>query len=227
MTSGLNARDVTVDVDDARLDGMLRVPRTPSGLVVFAHGSGSSRFSSRNQYVAGVLNDAGMATLLFDLLTADENRVDERTREYRFDIELLARRLAGSIDWLDRQRDVARLPIGLFGASTGAAAALIAAAERPDNVAAVVSRGGRPDLAERALAFVRAPTLLIVGSLDGVVIDMNRSAAAQLTCPHHLHIVPGATHLFEEPGKLEEVARLARDWFAEHFAAFAARGARS
>ena len=227
MTSGLNARDVTVDVDDARLDGMLRVPRTPSGLVVFAHGSGSSRFSSRNQYVAGVLNDAGMATLLFDLLTADENRVDERTREYRFDIELLARRLAGSIDWLDRQRDVARLPIGLFGASTGAAAALIAAAERPDNVAAVVSRGGRPDLAERALAFVRAPTLLIVGSLDGVVIDMNRSAAAQLTCPHHLQIVPGATHLFEEPGKLEEVARLARDWFAEHFAAFAARGARS
>jgi putative phosphoribosyl transferase len=227
MTTGSTNVDVTVQVDDAALDGMLHVPDAPLGLVVFAHGSGSSRFSSRNRFVARVLNDAGMATLLFDLLTADENRVDEQTREYRFDIELLARRLAGTVDWLAARRDVARLPIGLFGASTGAAAALIAAAERPDQVAAVVSRGGRPDLAERALARVRAPTLLIVGSLDGVVIDMNRSAAAALTCAHRVQIVRGATHLFEEPGKLEQVADLARDWFGEHFAAFGARDARS
>ena len=227
MTAGSTNVDVTVQLDDAALDGMLHVPDAALGLVVFAHGSGSSRFSSRNRFVARVLNDAGMATLLFDLLTADENRIDEQTREYRFDIELLARRLAGTIDWLAAQRDVARLPIGLFGASTGAAAALIAAAERPDQVAAVVSRGGRPDLAERALARVQAPTLLIVGSLDGVVIDMNRSAAAALTCAHRVQIVRGATHLFEEPGKLEQVADLARDWFREHFAAFAARAARS
>jgi putative phosphoribosyl transferase len=227
MTTGSTNVDVTVQLDDAALDGMLHVPDAALGLVVFAHGSGSSRFSSRNRFVARVLNDAGMATLLFDLLTADENRVDEQTREYRFDIELLARRLAGTVDWLAARRDVARLPIGLFGASTGAAAALIAAAERPDQVAAVVSRGGRPDLAERALARVRAPTLLIVGSLDGVVIDMNRSAAAALTCAHRVQIVRGATHLFEEPGKLEQVADLARDWFGEHFAAFGARDARS
>jgi putative phosphoribosyl transferase len=227
MTTGSTNVDVTVQVDDAALDGMLHVPDAALGLVVFAHGSGSSRFSSRNRFVARVLNDAGMATLLFDLLTADENRVDEQTREYRFDIELLARRLAGTVDWLAARRDVARLPIGLFGASTGAAAALIAAAERPDQVAAVVSRGGRPDLAERALARVRAPTLLIVGSLDGVVIDMNRSAAAALTCAHRVQIVRGATHLFEEPGKLEQVADLARDWFREHFVAFGARDARS
>jgi putative phosphoribosyl transferase len=227
MTTGSTNVDVTVQLDDAALDGMLHVPDAALGLVVFAHGSGSSRFSSRNRFVARVLNDAGMATLLFDLLTADENRVDEQTREYRFDIELLARRLAGTVDWLAARRDVARLPIGLFGASTGAAAALIAAAERPDQVAAVVSRGGRPDLAERALARVRAPTLLIVGSLDGVVIDMNRSAAAALTCAHRVQIVRGATHLFEEPGKLEQVADLARDWFGEHFAAFGARDTRS
>ena len=227
MTTRPTSVDVTVQVDDAALDGILHVPDAPLGLVVFAHGSGSSRFSSRNRFVARVLNDGGMATLLFDLLTADESRVDEQTREYRFDIELLARRLAGTVDWLAVRRDVARLPIGLFGASTGAAAALIAAAERSDQVAAVVSRGGRPDLAERALARVRAPTLLIVGSLDGVVIDMNRSAAAALTCAHRVQIVRGATHLFEEPGKLEQVADLARDWFGEHFAAFGARAARS
>ena len=226
MATRMTGRDVTVAAGDAALDGMLHVPGAPCGLVVFAHGSGSSRFSSRNQFVARVLHDAGIATLLFDLLTADESRVDERTREYRFDIELLARRLVGSIDWLRLQRDVEPLPIGLFGASTGAAAALIAAAERPESVAAVVSRGGRPDLAERALARVRAPTLLIVGSLDGEVIDMNRSAAALLTCVHRVQIVRGATHLFEEPGKLEEVADLARDWFVEQFAAFAARGDR-
>ena len=159
-------------------------------------------------------------------MTADENRVDERTREFRFDIELLARRLTGTLDWLGRRPDVGQLPIGLFGASTGAAAALIAAAERPAQIAAVVSRGGRPDLAERALPRVCAPTLLIVGSLDGVVIDMNRSAAARLTCPRRVQIVAGATHLFEEPGKLEQVAELARDWFAAHFAAFAAPGTR-
>jgi putative phosphoribosyl transferase len=221
MAPVVTAQDVTVVVEDAQLDGVLQMPDAARGLVVFAHGSGSSRFSSRNRFVARVLNDAGMGTLLFDLLTADENRVDERTREFRFDIELLARRLAGTTDWLGRRPDVVQLPIGLFGASTGAAAALIAAAERPAQIAAVVSRGGRPDLAERALSRVRAPTLLIVGSLDGVVIDMNRSAAAQLTCPHRVQIVAGATHLFEEPGKLEEAAELARNWFAGHFAAFA------
>jgi pimeloyl-ACP methyl ester carboxylesterase len=218
----LPRKDVTVLAHGVQLEGMLQVPTASRGLVVFAHGSGSSRFSSRNQFVAGVLNEAGIATLLFDLLTADENRIDERTREFRFDIELLARRLAGTLDWIAQQRGIGDLPVGLFGASTGAAGALIAAAERPERVAAVVSRGGRPDLAERALTRVRAPTLLIVGSLDGVVIDMNRSAAARLTCVCRVEIVAGATHLFEEPGKLEEVAALARDWFFDHLAAVVA-----
>jgi pimeloyl-ACP methyl ester carboxylesterase len=218
----LSSKDVTIPASGVSLDGMLRVPAAARGLVVFAHGSGSSRFSSRNQFVAGVLNAAGMATLLFDLLTAAESRIDERTREFRFDIELLARRLTASLDWIAQQRGIAELPAGLFGASTGAAGALIAAAERPARVAAVVSRGGRPDLAERVLSRVRAPTLLIVGSLDDVVIDMNRAAAAQLTCVCRVEIVAGATHLFEEPGKLDEVAALARDWFARHFAAVAA-----
>jgi dienelactone hydrolase len=192
--------------------------------VLFAHGSGSSRFSPRNRFVADFLNEGGLATLLLDLLTAEESEIDERTGALRFDIGLLSGRLIGAVDWLGARPDTRDLRIGIFGASTGAAAALNAAAERPAQVAAVVSRGGRPDLAMAALPRVRAPTLLIVGGLDGPVIGMNRSAAAQLACEHQLEIVPGATHLFEEPGKLEEVARLARDWFQRHLGG-AGRGA--
>jgi pimeloyl-ACP methyl ester carboxylesterase len=209
-------KDVTVLAHGVQLEGMLQVPTSPRGLVVFAHGSGSSRFSSRNQFVAGVLNEVGIATLLFDLLTADENRIDERTREFRFDIELLARRLAGTLDWIAQQRAIADLPVGLFGASTGAAGALIAAAERPERVAAVVSRGGRPDLAAEHLPRVAAPTLLIVGGDDSAVLQLNREALAALRCEKRLEIVPHATHLFEEPGALEQVAALAAQWFALH-----------
>ncbi len=198
------------------LPGDLALPPAAGGLVVFAHGSGSSRFSRRNRYVAGTLNERGLATLLFDLLTAPEHAVDQVTREHRFDIELLTRRLVGTVDWLARHGDLAALPLGLFGASTGAAAALGAAARRPDRVAAVVSRGGRPDLAQPWLGQVAAPTLLIVGGLDAQVIALNRQAAARLTAPHRLEIVPGATHLFEEPGTLEAVARLAGAWFIRH-----------
>jgi pimeloyl-ACP methyl ester carboxylesterase len=211
--------DVTVRAADAALEGTLALPQQAPGIVVFAHGSGSSRFSPRNQYVSGFLNEGGLGTLLFDLLTAEEHEVDELTRELRFDIELLSRRLAAAVDWLAGRAETRDLPVGLFGASTGAAAALIAAAERPERVGAVVSRGGRPDLAIPALARVRAPTLLIVGGRDGPVIGMNREAAAHLRAEHRIEIVPGATHLFEEPGKLEEVARLARDWFQRHLAA--------
>jgi pimeloyl-ACP methyl ester carboxylesterase len=181
-----------------------------------AHGSGSSRFSSRNRYVAGILNDGGLATLLFDLLTDEENKIDIYTRELRFDIDLLSRRMVATLDWLGGETAVNELPIGLFGASTGAAAALNAAAERPARVAAVVSRGGRPDLAMAALPKVQSPTLLIVGGLDFQVIEMNRAAEAALNAPCQVEIVEGATHLFEEPGTLEQVAVLARDWFLEH-----------
>jgi putative phosphoribosyl transferase len=208
--------EVAVRSDRATLDGTLALPSNAPGIVLFAHGSGSSRFSSRNRYVAGVLNRGGLATLLFDLLTAEEHRIDEWTRELRFDIDLLTKRLVGAVDWLEACVDVADLPVGLFGASTGAAAALRAAALRPERVAAVVSRGGRPDLAMNELPRVRAPTLLVVGGDDGPVIGMNREAAAHLACEHRLEIVPGATHLFEEPGKLERVAELARDWFLRH-----------
>jgi dienelactone hydrolase len=193
-------------------------------VVLFAHGSGSSRFSPRNRFVATFLNQGALGTLLLDLLTAEEQEIDERSGALRFDIDLLSRRLIGVVDWVSTHPDMLHLPIGLFGASTGAAAALNAAADRRQRVAAVVSRGGRPDLAMAALPAVRAPTLLIVGGLDGVVIDMNRRAAAQLACEHRLEIVPGATHLFEEPGKLEEVARLARKWFQQHLGG-AGRGA--
>jgi putative phosphoribosyl transferase len=192
------------------------VPDVARGIVLFAHGSGSSRFSTRNQFVADYLNGGGLATLLFDLLTAEEHRVDAVTRELRFDIELLADRLVGAVDWIATREEAAGLPVGLFGASTGAAAALMAAAARPERVAAVVSRGGRPDLAERALPRVRAPTLLIVGGLDDQVIDLNNFAAARLIVPHQVRIVAGATHLFEERGTLEQVAMLARAWFVEH-----------
>ncbi|OGA47902.1 MAG: hydrolase [Betaproteobacteria bacterium RIFCSPLOWO2_12_FULL_62_58] len=212
----LQSAEVIVQAGQVPLEGTLAFPEKAEGIVVFAHGSGSSRFSSRNRFVAEFLNQGGLATLLFDLLTAEEHRVDEWTRELRFDIDLLTKRLIGAVDWLEARDEVADLPVGLFGASTGAAAALRAAAERPDRVAAVVSRGGRPDLATPTLPQVRAPTLLIVGGDDEPVIGMNQKAAARLACEHRVDIVPGATHLFEEPGKLEEVARLAREWFLHH-----------
>jgi putative phosphoribosyl transferase len=213
------ARHVTVASAGVELDGLLTVPAGAAGLVIFAHGSGSSRLSSRNRFVARALEEAGLATLLFDLLTETEESVDERTGELRFDIGLLARRLGGAIEWARSQPALAGLSIGLFGASTGAAAALIAAAERPDDVAAVVSRGGRPDLAGAALASVRAPTLLLVGGADRGVLELNRAAAARLRAPHELSVVPGASHLFEEPGALATVARRAAGWFREHLAA--------
>jgi putative phosphoribosyl transferase len=186
--------------------------------VVFAHGSGSGRFSPRNRAVAGVLVDAGFATLLMDLLTAEEETEDVRTARLRFDIPLLAERVVGAIDWLTSDSSLASLPVACFGASTGAAAALIAAAERPQRVDAVVSRGGRPDLAGDSLPLVRAPTLLIVGERDAEVIRLNRQAQVQLGGESHLEIVPGATHLFEEPGALERVSMLAREWFLRHVA---------
>jgi pimeloyl-ACP methyl ester carboxylesterase len=204
---------LAIDVDGVTLQGDLALPGGATGLVVFAHGSGSSRHSPRNRHVAGQLQSGGLGTLLFDLLTLREEAIDERTAELRFDIELLARRLVAVTDWLALDDRTKGLSIGYFGASTGAAAALIAAAERPDVVRAVVSRGGRPDLAARALARVRAATLLIVGGYDHPVIEMNEEAFNALRCVRRMEIVPGATHLFEEPGTLDEVARLARDWF--------------
>jgi pimeloyl-ACP methyl ester carboxylesterase len=216
--------DVTVHAGEVVLEGALSIPERAGGVVLFAHGSGSSRFSPRNRFVADFLNDGGLGTLLFDLLTAEESEIDERSGALRFDIDLLSRRLVGAVDWTGAHPPTRDLQVGLFGASTGAAAALNAAADRPQRVAAVVSRGGRPDLAMAALPGVRAPTLLIVGGLDGPVIGMNQRAAAQLACEHRLEIVPGATHLFEEPGKLEEVARLARNWFQRHLGG-AGRGA--
>jgi dienelactone hydrolase len=214
MTTRQYAREQTIRiaVDAGHIDGDLIVPDAARGVVVFAHGSGSSRHSARNRYVAQELNAAGLATLLIDLLTSEEEEVDVRTRRLRFDIPLLARRLLHSVDWLRTDRSTAALRIGCFGASTGGGAALVAAAERPDDVAAIVSRGGRPDLAGEALPRVRAPTLLIVGGNDRPVIELNRAAMAQMRASVHLEIVPGATHLFEEPGTLERVAGLARDW---------------
>jgi dienelactone hydrolase len=211
-------RAVKIPAETVRLDGDLVVPAGARGIVVFAHGSGSSRHSPRNRHVAAALRQGGLATLLMDLLTREEEAVDVRTGRLRFDIGLLARRLVGAVDWVRAAPDTGHLAVGCFGASTGAAAALIAAAERPDIVAAVVSRGGRPDLAGDALARVKAPTLLIVGGDDAPVIDMNREALARLDAEARLEIVPGATHLFEEPGTLEEVARLARDWFVRWLA---------
>ncbi|HKI31774.1 MAG TPA: hypothetical protein VKA46_07890 [Gemmataceae bacterium] len=211
-------REVSVRTGGVELQGHLTVPDGAHGVVLFAHGSGSSRHSPRNQYVARVLRQAGLGTLLIDLLTADEESVDQYTRHLRFDIELLALRLIGTTDWLRQHPLTDELPIGYFGASTGAGAALLAAADRPDVVRAVVSRGGRPDLAGPALLRVHAPTLLIVGGADAPVIDLNERALELLGGEKELRIVPGATHLFEEPGALEEVARLAADWFARHLA---------
>lgn len=205
--------DVAIPSGRALLQGSLVMPANALGIVAFAHGSGSSRFSRRNQRVAQFLNQAKLATLLFDLLTAEENTRDLVTAEYRFDIPLLARRLTSAVDWLGNETVSRSLAVGLFGASTGAAAALITAADRPHSVAAVVSRGGRPDLAGEALGRVRAPTLLIVGGWDTDVIALNERAAQRLSCEHRITIVPEATHLFEEPGKLDEVSRLASAWF--------------
>jgi putative phosphoribosyl transferase len=210
------ATGVAIPVGAAPLEGDLVLPEEAHGVVVFAHGSGSSRHSPRNRQVAATLNEADIGTLLVDLLTEPEEEVDRLTGRLRFDIEFLARRLVGIIDWLRRNPETEALPIGLFGASTGAAAALVAAAVRPEDVTAVVSRGGRPDLALGALPFVQAPTLLIVGGADTTVIELNRRALEALQTEKRLEIVPGATHLFKEPGALDEVARLAADWFARH-----------
>jgi dienelactone hydrolase len=206
---------VTVKVDSVLLAGYLSVPTAATGIVLFAHGSGSSRHSPRNRYVADVLNEAGLATLLIDLLTADEQEVDLQTAQLRFDIRFLASRLVSITQWLRHQPQVAGLRIGLFGASTGAAAALVAAAELPRLIHSVVSRGGRPDLAGEALAQMEAPTLAIVGGNDDVVLELNRQALARMHGVTHLHVIPGASHLFEEPGTLRQAAQLARDWFLE------------
>ena len=206
---------VRIAVGGVALDGDLAQP-ADGGTVLFAHGSGSSRHSPRNKRVADHLQRTGFGTLVLDLLTTDEEQLDLRSRELRFDIGLLGRRLVGAIDWLAARFGGTELPIGLFGASTGAAAALVAAVTRADRVAAVVSRGGRPDLAGSALERLTAPTLLIVGALDPQVLELNRRAAERLTCPHRLEVVPGAGHLFEEPGALDEVAGLAGAWLNTH-----------
>jgi putative phosphoribosyl transferase len=207
---------VYVSAARVTLEGNLLIPDGATGLVMFAHGSGSSRFSSRNRYVADVLRQSGVGTLLIDLLTREEEAVDMRTAHLRFDIAMLADRLVGASEWLAKQPETSRMKLGLFGASTGGGAALVAAARVPERIAAVVSRGGRPDLAGPALPAVQAPTLLIVGGNDGPVIEMNREAYDQMVSERRMVIVPGASHLFEEPGTLEEVARLAAEWFTRY-----------
>jgi putative phosphoribosyl transferase len=202
----------------AVLSGNLTIPENAAGLVLFAHGSGSSRHSPRNQFVARTLNDARLATLLFDLLTQHEEAIDMRTGEHRFNIGLLAERLVHATTWAKQQEQTRDLRLGYFGSSTGGGAALVAAAELPQDVDAVVSRGGLPDLAGDALPKVQAPTLLIVGGNDDIVIELNEMARDQMRCEVKLEIVPGATHLFEEPGALEKVAKLASDWFVDHIA---------
>ena len=210
--------DITIDLDNVRLEGTLNIPSSPKGVVLFAHGSGSSRHSPRNRYVAQVLQAEGFATLLFDLLTSQEESVDRQTAELRFDIELLAKRLVGATQWITRHPATRTLPIGYFGASTGAAAAVVAAARLPGLVTAVVSRGGRPDLAGEALGIVRASVLLIIGGKDETVIGLNRQALDRLQCrDKQLVIIPGATHLFEEAGALEQAAQLAAAWFSRTF----------
>ncbi len=210
-------RAVQVPIDRGQyLEGDLHIPEGAKGIVLFAHGSGSSRFSPRNAQVAKFLGKGGLATLLIDLLTQEEGEIDDATAQLRFDIGLLAKRLCSVTDWMLKEKSTESLAIGYFGASTGAAAALVAAAEKKGSVKAVVSRGGRPDLAGSHLSGVTAPTLLIVGGYDTPVIEMNKEALAQLTCEKKMVIVPKATHLFEEPGALEEVARLAQGWFLQH-----------
>ena len=210
------AESIVIPIGTDRIEADLRVPEHAAGLVLFAHGSGSSRFSRRNRAVAEFLEPRGFGTLLLDLLTSREESIDVHTAEYRFDIPMLGTRVVVATDAVRQRRDLERLPLGYFGASTGAAAALVAAAERPALVRAGVSRGGRPDLADGALPVVQAPTLLIVGGDDRRVIDMNRDAMRRMTCEVRLDIVPGATHLFEEPGTLEQVMELAADWFRRH-----------
>lgn len=216
LSGGLHGTAVSIPVGHVMLQGELDVPDNASGVILFAHGSGSSRHSPRNQFVARTIRAAGMGTLLFDLLTCEEEAEDALSGHLRFDIALLAARLATVTRWVRKHRTTAHLAAGYFGASTGGAAALVAAAELAPTIRAVVSRGGRPDLAGDALSLVEAPTLLIVGSRDHEVLAMNQDALAQLHCEKHLEIVRGATHLFEEPGTLEVVARLASDWFARH-----------
>lgn len=211
----MQEQEVLVPAGPVALEGSLGIPDGALGVVLFAHGSGSGRHSPRNRYVARALREAGLSTLLVDLLTPEEEEVDLSTRRLRFDIGLLAERLVGATDWLAQEANTRDLRVGYFGASTGAGAALVAAAERP-GVGAIVSRGGRPDLAGEALARVAAPTLLIVGGEDEPVIGMNREAFARMQAEKEMKIVPGATHLFEEPGALEEVAWLAAEWFARH-----------
>lgn len=223
MSATVRIDAVRIPDGSARLDADLRVPEKSIGLVIFAHGSGSSRFSPRNRQVAEALESVGCATLLLDLLTREEEAVDLRTREHRFDVQRLGRRVVAAADWAMEQPSVRDLNVGYFGASTGAAAALIAAAERPDRAAAVVSRGGRPDLAGDALSLVRAPTLLIVGQDDQPVIELNEEAKRRMQTIVRLEIVPGATHLFEEPGALEQVQQLAGDWFWRYLPRHAGR----
>jgi dienelactone hydrolase len=211
--------EVHIQAGHAVLSGTLTIPENAVALVLFVHGSGSSRHSPRNQFVARTLNDAGLSTLLFDLLTPEEEAIDTYTREHRFNIGLLAERLVHATQWTKQQEQTRNLRIGYFGSSTGAAAALVAAAEIPQDVGAIVSRGGRPDLAGGALPKVQAPTLLIVGGNDDIVIELNEMARDQMRCEVKLEIVPGATHLFEEPGALEQVAKLASDWFVSHIGA--------
>lgn len=216
MATMVSGHDVTLTSGTVTLRGLLGVPRDARGVVLFAHGSGSGRLSSRNNSVARSLQDAKLATLLIDLLTEDEERIDVGTGHLRFDIGFLAKRLEAATEWLAQSAETRTLKIGYFGASTGAAAALVAAAEMPDHAHAVVSRGGRPDLAGEHLPKVEAPTLLIVGSRDVPVIPLNEDAFAQLRCEKELEIVPGASHLFEEPGTLEVVSRLASSWFSKY-----------
>jgi putative phosphoribosyl transferase len=208
--------EVQIQAGRAILPGNLTIPENAVGLVLFAHGSGSSRHSPRNQFVARTLHDAGLATLLFDLLTPEEEATDIRTREHRFNIALLAKRLVHGRTWAKQQEQTRDLRVGYFGSSTGGGAALVAAAEIPQDVGAIVARGARPDLAGDALPKIQAPTLLIVGGNDDVVIELNEMARDRMRCEVKLEIVPGATHLFEEPGALEKVAKLASDWFASH-----------
>jgi putative phosphoribosyl transferase len=218
---------VQIALDGATIFGDLQLPAEAHGFIIFVHGSGSSRFSGRNRQVAGQLNQVGLGTLLLDLLTREEQEADERTMQFRFDIPLLAKRSTLAVQWAMKQPKLQPLPIGLFGASTGAAAALITAATLKGQIAAVVSRGGRPDMAEGALGQVEAPTLLIVGSEDPTVLDLNVRAARKMHCVSRLYIIPGATHLFEEPGALEQVGTVAGDWFVEHMHAQKPVGARS
>ena len=217
-------RDIEIPAGNVQLNGELIIPEGATGIVLFAHGSGSSRHSPRNQFVARVIREGGIGTLLFDLLTREEESVDIYTRHLRFDIRLLAERLMEATRWLEKESDTRDLNVGYFGASTGGGAALVAAAELGADVKAVVSRGGRPDLAGAALPKVTAPTLLIVGERDEPVIEMNKEALAQLNCEKELKIVPNATHLFEEPGTLEEAARLATEWFKRHLSGESGNG---